>query len=183
MSDQPRLGFGHEVARQASDDWLTPPFILEALGPFDLDPCASMQQTWPTAARMLTQQDDGLKADWEGRVWCNPPYAALARWLRRMADHGNGIALTYARTETRAFTEWVWPHASALMFLAGRVAFYRPGKHTAVAGPGPSVLIAYGDANRDALLRCKLNGTVVAALAQEEGRESPDRIGRATRGG
>lgn len=23
-----------------SDDWLTPPEIIEALGPFDLDPCA-----------------------------------------------------------------------------------------------------------------------------------------------
>ena len=33
-----------------SEVWITPPWILRALGPFDLDPCAADQQPWPTAA-------------------------------------------------------------------------------------------------------------------------------------
>jgi len=41
----------HQSARSQSDTWLTPPHVLAALGPFDLDPCASPSpQPWPTAA-------------------------------------------------------------------------------------------------------------------------------------
>jgi phage N-6-adenine-methyltransferase len=176
MSEQVRLGFGHEVDRQASDDWLTPPYILEALGPFDLDPCASMRQTRQTARHQFTQENNGLKQEWKGRVWCNPPYRDLEPWLRRMANHGNGIALTYARTETRAFEQWVWPCADAMLFFFGRIAFFRPGKHEAKAGPGPSVLVAYGKDNADALYRCGLRGAIVgrAALAQEKPEAEDD---------
>jgi phage N-6-adenine-methyltransferase len=169
---QQRMGFGHEVAQQASDDWLTPPYILKALGPFDLDPCASMRQTWPTANRMLTQVDNGLRAEWEGRVWCNPPYGDLGPWVRRMASHGNGIALTYARTETDAFEQWVWPFADALLFFFGRIAFFRPGTYTAKQGPGPSVLIAYGEENAKALYNSGLSGAVVGRAALPEPKET-----------
>ena len=31
------------------DEWLTPPEIIRALGPFDLDPCAPVNRPWDTA--------------------------------------------------------------------------------------------------------------------------------------
>jgi hypothetical protein len=78
----------HQSAAMASDVWLTPPFILDALGPFDLDPCAAVAQPWATAKRMLTVEDDGLAHEWDGRVWLNPPYGLVAaRWLDRLARH------------------------------------------------------------------------------------------------
>ncbi len=42
----------HQSPRMKTDEWLTPPCILEALGPFDLDPCAVAGpfRPWPTAA-------------------------------------------------------------------------------------------------------------------------------------
>ena len=160
-----RMAFAHEMSiKGASDDWLTPPYILNALGPFDLDPCASLRQTWPTARVMLTQVENGLTAEWNGRVWLNPPYGSVGRWLSRLAGHGDGIALTYARTETAAFTNFVWPKAAALMFLFGRVAFYRPGSVHATSGPAPSVLIAYGEQNAQALLRSGLQGAVIRVV-------------------
>lgn len=30
----------HQSARMKNDEWLTPPEIVRALGPFDLDPCS-----------------------------------------------------------------------------------------------------------------------------------------------
>lgn len=58
-----RDGFGHERAYEGeTNDWITPRWILDAFGPnyFDLDPCASATQPWPTARRMYTIDDDGL---------------------------------------------------------------------------------------------------------------------------
>lgn len=106
--------------------WLTPPSIVQALGPFDLDPCAAPEpRPWPTAARHITLPEDGLKAEWRGRVWCNPPFGRhTALWLHRMAQHGNGIALAFARTDTAMFTQYVWPAAAAVLMLAGRPHFF-----------------------------------------------------------
>jgi hypothetical protein len=47
-----------------SDDWITPQYIIEDLGPFDLDPCASLTQPWATAKTMFTKQVDGLSQPW-----------------------------------------------------------------------------------------------------------------------
>ena len=66
---------GQAGAVATTHDWLTPPEILQALGPFDLDPCASLYQPWRTATKQYTIEDDGLKKEWRGRVWCNPPYS------------------------------------------------------------------------------------------------------------
>jgi hypothetical protein len=50
--------------------WLTPKFILDALGPFDLDPCAAPSpRPWPTALNHIELPEDGLKASWSGLVW------------------------------------------------------------------------------------------------------------------
>ena len=64
---------GGDGGTATTHDWLTPPEILEALGPFDMDPCASQFQPWRTAAQQFTIEDDGLAREWQGRVWCNPP--------------------------------------------------------------------------------------------------------------
>jgi hypothetical protein len=133
------------------DEWLTPKFIIDALAPFDLDPCASVVQPWPTATRTFTRLDNGLLKPWGNSmiplfVWLNPPYGnQTQKWFKRMAEHNHGIALTFARTETRMFFESVWPKARAILFIKGRLSFCdTAGKPGGTAG-APSVLIAYGD--------------------------------------
>lgn len=154
---------GQDGGTATTHDWLTPPEILQALGPFDLDPCASEHQPWRTAARQLTIRDDGLKQPWTGRVWCNPPYGPFAaRWLERCADHADAIAFVFARTETAVFQDHVWPKADALLFLRGRVQFRVPGGGRAGPAGAPSVLIAYGLRNSDALKHCGIPGALVA---------------------
>ena len=149
---------GHHSAAALSDTWLTPPEILRALGKFDLDPCAAPDpKPWSTAEHHYTLPTDGLTTPWFGRVWCNPPYSrATGTWLHRLADHGQGTALVFARTETSWFIDTVWERADAVLFIHGRLHFHHAdgsrAKHNAGA---PSCLVAYGASD-------------AAILAQEE---------------
>src|SRR2546423_1714623 len=96
----PRRGFANEAGKPASVEWYTPPWLFGALGlTFDLDPCSPVEGPVTPAKRHLTRLDDGLVAPWEGRVWLNPPYGAeLPKWIGRLADHGDGVALVLSRT-------------------------------------------------------------------------------------
>lgn len=145
------------------DEYLTPPEIIKALGEFDLDPCAPIDRPWPTAKNHFTTKDDGLSKSWTGRVWCNPPYGKqLEKWLGRCADHGNAIALTFARTETKCFFSSVWGRASAIMFMKGRIQFYSVQGVKVPGNPGsPSVLIAYNKDNAERLKKSGLSGFFV----------------------
>ena len=71
--------------------WLTPRRIVDALGPFDTDPCTPCFMPWRTATTMYNVFDDGTTAPWHGRVWLNPPYGREAvPFMRRMAGHPGG---------------------------------------------------------------------------------------------
>ena len=153
---------GPHLPKSITEVWLTPPAVLEALGPFDLDPCAAPEpRPWPTASVHYTEQQDGLSLPWYGRVWVNPPYstATVGIWLEKLADHGCGTALIFARTETKAFHAQVWQRATSLFFFAGRLFFHHSdgsqAKHNAGA---PSVLIAYGAEDAKRLEQCNLDG-------------------------
>ncbi|MCL2656110.1 MAG: phage N-6-adenine-methyltransferase [Betaproteobacteria bacterium] len=152
----------HQSARSGSDEWLTPPEILLALGCFDLDPCAPIDRPWDMARQHYTIKDDGLSKQWTGRVWCNPPFGKEAiKWLRRMAEHGNGIALIPARTETKMFFECVWGSADAVLFVRGRLHFHHvDGRRAPFDSGDPISLIAYGQSNADALERSGLGYVV-----------------------
>lgn len=162
---------GHESSRMGTDSWLTPRHILDPLGEFDLDPCSAPNPLlWPTASRHITWPDDGLLHIWEGRVWLNPPYGRETWvWLDRLAMHGNGTALIFARTETSGFVNTVWNGADAVLFLHGRLQFrradgtlgVRANGGTANSAGAPSCLVAYGDGDADILGRCGLPGTFV----------------------
>ena len=114
-----------------TDTWLTPPWLLARLGRFDLDPCPP-------------NGEEGLTMPWAGRVWLNPPYSKNLEFMEKMAAHGCGIALVFARTETRWFQKFVFPHAHSILFLNRRLKFYYPDGREAKGNAGaPSVLIAY----------------------------------------
>lgn len=155
---------GHtSPGRGRTNDWLTPPDLIRALESFDLDPACPNGMPWRTAGTMFTPDDDGLSTAWFGRVWLNPPYGPETfQWLELLAEHGNGIALTFARTETQGFFEKVWRRASGVFFLRGRLHFHRlDGSRATGNSGGPSVLVAYGEANARILETCKLRGAFV----------------------
>lgn len=55
-----------ERSKQTTDEWYTPKWIVDALGSFDLDPCAPENRLWNTAKRHITPSEDGLKTEWGG---------------------------------------------------------------------------------------------------------------------
>ena len=72
------------------DEWYTPRWIIDALGPFDIDPCAPSVKPYEIAPLSYTKEDDGLAQEWHGTVWMNPPYSRvlLRRFCEKMAAHG-----------------------------------------------------------------------------------------------
>lgn len=154
----------HQKTIGKNDEWLTPPAILDALGSFDLDPCSPINPPWWTAKVCLTELNDGLRAEWHGRVWLNPPFDRRQRpeWMRKMADHGNGIMLIPAATETKAFDEFVWKRADAICFVKGRPHFHFVcGKRAAFNCGTAIALVAYGAENVATLSASNLGRTIL----------------------
>lgn len=130
---------GHQSANMKTDEWLSPPEIIAALGQFDLDPCSPIDRPWDTAVKHYTVLDNGLDQEWEGRVWMNPPYGTeCTKWMGKLATHGNGISLIFARTETAMFFQHVWPKADSVFFFEGRLFFHlvdAPNKERCLTHP------------------------------------------------
>lgn len=165
MIDRP-MSMGGRLHEGGSDEWYTPPGIFDALGlRFDLDPCAPKGGVaWIPADGHYSIEHDGLSQPWHGRVWLNPPYgAATAAWVQRLARHGDGIALVFARTDT-AWAQAAIADAAAVCFVTGRLSFIAGAKgdqrgHNAAAA---SMLLAYGETCAEALRHAGLGLTFTA---------------------
>ena len=144
------------------DVWLTPPYIIEALGKFDLDPCAPLNRPWDTARKHYTIEEDGLKQEWFGRVWCNPPYGKNTFiWLEKLAAHGKGMTLIFARTETKGFHKTIWNKADGIFFFQGRLRFYTGDGVQGGSANAPSCLVSYGKMDTEILKNCSLKGKFI----------------------
>jgi hypothetical protein len=136
-----------------NDEWYTPSWLFRAIGvTFDLDPCSpGVPPSSVPARQYLTKADNGLTAEWSGAVWLNPPFSSKRPWYERLVQHGDGIALMPARTETHDLQAYM-SAADALLFLRGRVYFergHRPGANGRGATTTPPfgiMLCAYGGA-------------------------------------
>lgn len=137
-----------------SHTWLTPLPLVRALGEFDLDPCAYPGHE--TAKRLICLPEDGLSADWSGRVWLNPPYGKHAQdWLLKLQAHGNGVALIFARLETR----WIKPFLSNGFFVIdGRIAFISNRSGFKGNAGAASILIPFGRKNIGSILMSDIKG-------------------------
>lgn len=139
------------------DEFYTPPRIVQALGPFDLDPCGGPMEH---AARNLRREENGLAQPWSGRVWLNPPYSTIEDWIERFIQHNNGVAFVNARPDTQWF-QTLASGSDAVLFLRGRVHCLRPEGVKQTTATVGSVLVAYGERNAAALLASGLPGVVM----------------------
>jgi DNA N-6-adenine-methyltransferase (Dam) len=154
----------HQQCIGKSQHHITARRIIDRLGPFDLDPAAAPDPR-PWECARINWSTDGLLRAWprELFIYLNPPFDRyqVSKWVRRLARHGNGIALLHARTETSWF-EPVWERASGILFLADRLHFYRPDGTRQPANSGaPAVLAAFGHEALSRLQRCGIAGVLV----------------------
>lgn len=148
----------------SSDDWYTPQWIIDTLGPFDLDPCAPPVELRPfeIAPTAYTRFDDGLTKEWKGLVWMNPPYSRvlLRQFCEKMAQHGNGIALLINRQDNVLWQEVIFPSAKSMIFMRNRVKFIHPAGKKSSPFTG-SCLVAWGQEADRRLRQCGIEGKYV----------------------
>lgn len=109
------------------------------LGPFTVDVAASAHNA--KCRRYYTAEIDGLAQSWAGEtVWCNPPYSAIAPWVRKAWHETHRgecrrvvMLLPANRTEQRWWQDLVEPYRDrgiglTVRFLAGRIRFLSPGQ-------------------------------------------------------
>lgn len=145
--------------RGQTNTWYTPRHITDALGTFSVDPCTNSNAPFFHALSNAKHDlgDDGLSWDWVDRVWLNPPYGSeIVKWLDKLYDHGNGIALVFARTET----VWAQKHMSicdGFNLLKGRISFISSNGIKSSNASNGSMLLAYGKNNLECLYSLRGN--------------------------
>jgi phage N-6-adenine-methyltransferase len=139
------------VTSKASDEWPTPQWLVDQcaaeFGPFDTDPAATADSA--QAPVFFTMEDDGLAQPWKGRVWMNPPYSEVGRWMAKAAaevEAGNAelvVCLVPARVNARWYRAAA-DIASMVRVLPQRVKF----GGCSDSAPFPSAVIVFGTDGR-----------------------------------
>ncbi|MGB8900940.1 MAG: DNA N-6-adenine-methyltransferase [Methylocella sp.] len=141
-------------------EWYTPAeFIepaVEVMGGIDCDPASCADANKIVGAKVFYSQDgDGLKQEWHGRVWLNPPYAIkllkpfTSRLLEKYAcgKITEAIVLTNNVTETSAIQTLI-QSCHAICFPEGRIDFDKPPEQKmAKSNPLHGQMLFYFDKN------------------------------------
>lgn len=111
-----------------TDLWATPQDFFDKLNArfqFETDVCALPENA--KCKRFFTPEMDGLKQEWTGVCWMNPPYGrGIGKWVRKAYESSQEnlatvVCLLPARTDT------AWFHDYALRgqidFVRGRLKF------------------------------------------------------------
>jgi len=108
--------------------YVTPPEFVAALpeAPFDLDVAADTINR--KAKQYYDEGMDGLRMEWYGKVWCNPPYSEPEKWIRKAIEEAKRpevkviVMLLKSDTGTKWFHDLLMPNAK-IEFLRDRIRF------------------------------------------------------------
>jgi phage N-6-adenine-methyltransferase len=115
--------------RSDTDLWSTPQALFDALNAefgFTIDVCALPENA--KCAVYFTPEQDGLRQDWQGVVWMNPPYGAvIGKWVQKAYEASKAGALVVCLLPSRTGPRW-WqtygiPYAAEIRYLPGRQKF------------------------------------------------------------
>jgi phage N-6-adenine-methyltransferase len=126
-----------------TDLWATPPDFFDkydAQYNFDLDVCALPENA--KCKKYFTPEMDGLKQEWTGIVWCNPPYGRqIKHWIKKGCESSlkgtKVVMLIPARTDTAYWHDYVMK--GEIEFIRGRLKF-GDSKNSA---PFPSAVVIF----------------------------------------
>ena len=149
----------HIAHNSGNNEWYTPAEYIEAaravMGSIDLDPASSdIAQKIVQAKTYYTINDDGLRREWQGRVWLNPPYSSdlIPKFISKLVKSVEGgtvneaIVLVNNATETTWFCRLIGV-AAAVVFPRGRVKYYTPDGTAGAPLQGQAVIYIGSNAN------------------------------------
>ncbi len=127
-----------------TDMWATPQGFWDALDRefhFSCDVCATDENA--KCATFYSPEQDGLKQEWRGVCWCNPPYGrTIGNWVRKAYESSlygaTVVMLLPARTDTKWFHDFIYGKAE-IRFVRGRLKF-GGSKNSA---PFPSMVVIF----------------------------------------
>jgi hypothetical protein len=114
---------------------------------------------WIPTKRHLTLTQDGLKTQWEGFVWLNPPYGlrnGMQAWLDKFVAHRNGVILLPGYTYTKWWHDFI-VKTDCLLFPLFKLHFIGPlsnGSNSTM----PNCLAAIGGKETAAVRRAAETG-------------------------
>lgn len=114
-------------ASSATDQWATPQEFFDALNEefgFDTDVCALPDNA--KCQRYFTPEIDGLKQEWTGVCWMNPPYGrAIGHWMRKAYESSLAGATVVCLVPARTDTAWWHDYAmrGEIRYVRGRLKF------------------------------------------------------------
>ena len=127
--------------------WETPQDFFDKLNTvysFTLDACAENETA--KVSNYFTVEDDALTQDWKGVVWCNPPYGKeqvkfINKALSESKKHNSTVVLLIpARPDTKVWQDIIFPNASKICFVRGRLKFGNASENA----PFPCALVVFG---------------------------------------
>ena len=113
-----------------SNEWDTPMSFFKLLDDeftFTLDPCC--REDTAKCKKFYTIIDDGLKQDWsQDVVFMNPPYGGhTGDWIKKALDESRKgatvVCLIVSSTDRSYWHEYIFPFASQIRFVRGRIKF------------------------------------------------------------
>ncbi len=123
----------HVSHNSGENEWYTPKEFIEsarkAMKGIDLDPASSAVANKTVKAKTyFTQENDGLKHNWAGNVWLNPPYAQplISYFSEKLINEIPNIKQAVVLVNNATETNWLQPlleTCGAVCFLKGRVKF------------------------------------------------------------
>lgn len=124
-----------------TDLWETPQDLFDKYNDiynFETDVCALPENA--KCKKYFTPETDGLKQEWKGVCWCNPPYGReIGKWVEKAVNSfATVVMLLPARTDTRWFHDFCLPY-SKIEFIKGRLKFGK-AKNSA---PFPSMIVIF----------------------------------------
>lgn len=124
-----------------TDLWATPQDLFDkydAIYQFETDVCALPENA--KCKRFFTPEMDGLKQEWTGICWCNPPYGRqIGKWVEKACkSFATVVMLLPARTDTKWFHDYCLPYGK-IEFLRGRLKFGGCDN----SAPFPSMIVVF----------------------------------------
>jgi hypothetical protein len=160
-------------------EWYTPKKIvdrvIEFFGEIDLDPCSNAHgdEANIPAKMHFTREDDGLRQEWKGKIYMNPPYGReVADWIsklhREVANNNveEAIVLVASRTDTQWFNSLV-REGYLWCAVEGRLSFTGLDTEKNCA-PFPSAIFYIGERVQDFYHTFKDFGPICRVLFDEE---------------